>query len=395
MASDIESESLQSIEDVLEAEFTEDPDIAAEAEDIADIDLELPESDESLAAISQEDASAAVEASPDSEEDLELDIDLSDPESLEEMLSEDIVESAPELSTDDLDIPSFGEETSAEVDDFDSALEEFDQELQESPTQEIVEEELAEELLAEEQAENTSEELDDLPSLADVDSITDIDDSELEKALDSYDEAHAELQIDEEFSEATAAATSEELEDVPGLDDWLTDETDEQDKELLEELENSSFDEILEKIDDDEESVTEAQDSLLDNPDLDLEALLTEDDSVDDIDVELAEQEAELPQEDFVDVETLLSESVEAESDEEDEKALNLDVSLGEFSGVTSDEDVVDVDSDAGIGAKLDLARAYIELDDPHSAKSLLQEVIEKGEPEQQMEAQELLDNIS
>ena len=47
------------------------------------------------------------------------------------------------------------------------------------------------------------------------------------------------------------------------------------------------------------------------------------------------------------------------------------------------------------IGTKLDLARAYIDMGDPDGAKSILEEVIGEGNPQQKQEAQELLKHVS
>jgi FimV-like protein len=50
--------------------------------------------------------------------------------------------------------------------------------------------------------------------------------------------------------------------------------------------------------------------------------------------------------------------------------------------------------SSEGIPAKLDLARAYIDMDDKESARKILTEVSKKGDKKQQQEAQELLARI-
>ncbi len=46
------------------------------------------------------------------------------------------------------------------------------------------------------------------------------------------------------------------------------------------------------------------------------------------------------------------------------------------------------------VGTKLDLARAYMDMGDPDGARSILDEVLEEGNPGQQQEAQRLLDSI-
>jgi pilus assembly protein FimV len=46
------------------------------------------------------------------------------------------------------------------------------------------------------------------------------------------------------------------------------------------------------------------------------------------------------------------------------------------------------------IGTKLDLARAYIDMDDADGARGILSEVIEEGSDDQKQEAQELMQKI-
>lgn len=47
------------------------------------------------------------------------------------------------------------------------------------------------------------------------------------------------------------------------------------------------------------------------------------------------------------------------------------------------------------VGTKLDLARAYIDMGDPDGARSILNEVLEEGDPGQRQEARQLLDEIT
>jgi pilus assembly protein FimV len=46
------------------------------------------------------------------------------------------------------------------------------------------------------------------------------------------------------------------------------------------------------------------------------------------------------------------------------------------------------------VGTKLDLARAYMDMGDPDGARSILEEVVQEGNPNQKQEAQRLLDSI-
>lgn len=225
------------------------------------------------------------------------------------------------------------------------------------------------------------------------------------------------------------------LADVPGLDDWLsTEDTDTSDstdaeagvtEDIYDELDSEDFDELLESLEADtpsEEPASDAEqvDNLnnqplseqenieapdaqseadtsqeedtslqLDNPDLDLAALLN--------DVEPAgdEGEARTPPEDFLDVDALMDEGGEEGDIDPDTAELDLDVSLSEFTGVNDTDAVIDIDKDAGQNANLDLARVYIEMDDFPAAKELLDEVLSQGSEEQKQEAESILKSIS
>jgi pilus assembly protein FimV len=47
------------------------------------------------------------------------------------------------------------------------------------------------------------------------------------------------------------------------------------------------------------------------------------------------------------------------------------------------------------VATKLDLARAYLDMEDPEGARSILQEVLEEGNEEQKNEAESLISNIA
>lgn len=69
----------------------------------------------------------------------------------------------------------------------------------------------------------------------------------------------------------------------------------------------------------------------------------------------------------------------------------NLDVGLDAYPDMLPKHDGVDIDNDGGVGNKLDLARAYLEIDDKASAKALLLEAMADGDNEQIKEAVRLL----
>ena len=83
-----------------------------------------------------------------------------------------------------------------------------------------------------------------------------------------------------------------------------------------------------------------------------------------------------------------------AQISDEELAAMGLSDDGPELMGVTglAFDDSDDVDA---VSTKLDLARAYIEMDDPENAKSILQEVIEEGDFAQQGEAKDLIAIIS
>ena len=58
-------------------------------------------------------------------------------------------------------------------------------------------------------------------------------------------------------------------------------------------------------------------------------------------------------------------------------------------------EDLLIPDDADQMATKLDLARAYLDMGDAQGAKTILEEVVERGNEEQQQEAQELIDRLA
>ncbi len=65
-------------------------------------------------------------------------------------------------------------------------------------------------------------------------------------------------------------------------------------------------------------------------------------------------------------------------------RAITTEMELSELEPVTMSE----------VGTKLDLARAYMDMGDPDGARSILDEVLSEGNPNQKQEAQRLMDSI-
>ena len=117
---------------------------------------------------------------------------------------------------------------------------------------------------------------------------------------------------------------------------------------------------------------------------------------VDDIDALLAQSApAVKPKPSFKEIDELLAEADLATESDEPYQGLSLDVGLDEFPEVLPEGDSVDVDADGELGAKLDLARAYLEIDDKSSAIELLNEVMANGTSQQKDDAQRLLKRLA
>lgn len=97
---------------------------------------------------------------------------------------------------------------------------------------------------------------------------------------------------------------------------------------------------------------------------------------------------------DYRSIDELLAEAEQQDEGDKPELSANLDVGFDEYPDVIPDHDDVDIDDDGGVGAKLDLARAYLEIDDKASAKELLLEVQAEGDDKQIKEAEKLLTKI-
>ncbi len=81
--------------------------------------------------------------------------------------------------------------------------------------------------------------------------------------------------------------------------------------------------------------------------------------------------------------------------DTTDSEMLSLDDLDGEDVPATEDDGLPDMDVMDEVNTKLDLARAYVEMEDHDGAKSILNEVLGEGSDGQKQEAQRLLDELA
>ncbi|WP_166424797.1 FimV/HubP family polar landmark protein [Paraglaciecola sp. 20A4] len=350
-----------------------DDHVSEERTSSADIDDELQESNASSASLDDSDEELGSTA-----EQNNADTDTDDPVSKEtgssEAITDDPLESNDQSSRSD----------DSEIDDaLEQALADFDDIESDTLT-------------------DTSERKDESSSTLDLDDIgtlDDFDDDELESALQSFalddEDSEDAKQTSNDYAQSSATPVTEnnaDLDDFPELEDWLSD-ADADDVETIDDLESASFDDMLQSLDDDldEELERASAEESLHTPDrkaaqddaVDIATLL-EGNELDDSDDQ---------DNDFLDVDELLNDSITA--DPSPEKALNLNAVMGEFAGAQGDADHVDVDSDDGFGAKLDLAHAYIEIGEIESATELLEEIIEYGHPPQSDEAKRVLASLN
>jgi len=97
---------------------------------------------------------------------------------------------------------------------------------------------------------------------------------------------------------------------------------------------------------------------------------------------------------DFIDIETLLGEG-ENSPNEEPYTEFNLDLGLDEFPDVINSDENESYDKDDKTSAQLDLARAYIEIDDKQGAKDILLSIADESDEKQRVEIDKLLSQLS
>ncbi len=97
----------------------------------------------------------------------------------------------------------------------------------------------------------------------------------------------------------------------------------------------------------------------------------------------------------FVEVDELLAESDEESGTPEPMMGKSLIETALRFDDIAPNTNHIDVDADNGYTAKLDLARAYIEIDDPDGATDILDDVIANGNDVQRQEALQLKSLLS
>jgi pilus assembly protein FimV len=98
----------------------------------------------------------------------------------------------------------------------------------------------------------------------------------------------------------------------------------------------------------------------------------------------------------YIDIDKLLDASASSENKIEPYHDVDLDTGLDEFPEVVSNINNIDVDIDPNDSSKkLDLGRAYLEIDDQDSAREMLEQIELVGDEQQRKEAAKLLKKLA
>ena len=369
------------IDDILNEELIE-PGSASIADDYDfDIDSLLDEVAEEVQSEKIQKAPTDVDEIPDELADLADELSRSAlPDTLE--IDEDAGLSEADVASLELEISMQGQHIDSTVDDLFNEIEQI---------------EMMESMLGE--SFSAGEDTDDEPIATETNSEldhSDILDDELNAEMDMQDalteDVLEELLNDADLSEIndtinpandTPSAEPEPkmasslLDDLPDIGGWVLHENDESE---LDDLENTDFDELLQSLennDEDEPEVnTKGIDDLLDE---DLQQVL----AANDVTQKIIDNTP-----DFIDVDALLDD-ISSELTEEPEMDL-----LKNLEGMPQPVNDEDMTIDDAFSSDLDLARAYIEIDEIREAQKLLKKVLAKGSSEQQDEAKHILEQL-
>jgi pilus assembly protein FimV len=257
--------------------------------------------------------------------------------------------------------------------------------------------------------ENLADDDFDLDSLlADVENNTPEQDTTTETEFDigddlaegAFDEETLAELLNEQATE-TAIELTPDFSDQNVLADLLNDDSNDSSKASeateindIQELDSLDFDELLANIEE-ESSVVNKSVDFNDSLDVVDDVSLSDFDNISPNIPPNDNKQAAVNEQNFVSVDSLLSENQNEISQSEPYNKANIDVGLNEFPEFTDGVNQIDVDIDEnGMAAKLDLAKVYIEIGDQDNAHAILQEVVKRGDTQQQVVAQELLDNL-
>ncbi len=381
------------IDEAINTDFSENSDDLLDDDDSLDEydDPSLKSVDELLSEIGEEEEYVAAP-------DWSIDEPNEDFEEVEIDLGDDPL--AEEEPVDDVDLDADDEPLSQDMVTPSQELEEYPElEFDELEADEIADETTNETELTPSQAE---QDLADSLATASVDQLDDDFDDEIlidnefteDDLLDSDDENTQEddnlLDLGTEHEQEQTLADKEPA----STDDFSDISDDDIDDDFMADLTQTDFDALLNELaEPDDSHVADASEF-----DVDFNALLNEDLQIDDLnndELEATEPDSTSTEttasDEFVDIDSLLEQSDDEALDYEPYDDVDMDVGLSDFDDLLAGDNPTDVDAESGgYSAKLDLARAYIEIDDFDSALQAIEDVINNGPDEVQAEAQSL-----
>ncbi|RZG07577.1 hypothetical protein EXT40_13535, partial [Pseudoalteromonas sp. CO133X] len=381
------------IDEAINTDFSENSDDLLDDDDSLDEydDPSLKSVDELLSEIGEEEEYVAAP-------DWSIDEPNEDFEEVEIDLGDDPL--AEEERVDDVDLDAEDEPLSQDMVTPSQELEEYPElEFDELEAGEVVDETTNETELTPSQAE---QDLADSLAAAGVDQLDDDFDDEIlidnefteDDLIDSDEENTQEgdnlLDLGTEHEQEQTLADKEPA----STDDFSDISDDDIDDDFMADLTQTDFDALLNELaEPDDSHVADASEF-----DVDFNALLNEDLQIDDSnsdELETTEPNSTSPDtsasDEFVDIDSLLEQSDDEALDYEPYDDVDMDVGLSDFDDLLAGDNPTDVDAESGgYSAKLDLARAYIEIDDFDSALQAIEDVINNGPDEVQAEAQSL-----
>lgn len=371
--------------EALQEDITEQANNVEEVVDTELIDDETPDIDENNDNELDFDLDAIIDGSDDvidlSETDLNLeDTDQSDLDLAAQWESE-LAQAEPESDVDELV-------------DMESALSEG--------VQEPIELDLSDE-------NNAIEDMDSLSSEVEIETLSEADEQKIDDVLpdtleeDISTDIPTDTDIDELLESADEDVTTDVDELLESVDEDVTTDID----ELLESADEdvtTDVDELLESIDEDvieQEDVPESIDEEMavdvEEPEVLPEIPVDADTLAKQLSNGAFNEDVALPSFDknddkgFIDIDTLLTGN---EGDDVTEEDFNLEFGLDEFPDVVDSFTEFDTDAD-GVAAQLDLAHAYLEIDEKEGAKTILNKLLETAPEDKLKEVKKLLARIS
>lgn len=198
--------------------------------------------------------------------------------------------------------------------------------------------------------------------------------------MDTVQDELAEFELDSE-REVAAGNEDLDLDDLLG-DDELSSNVESSEESNFASLTDDSF--VFELDDAADDALDFSADPAADENDLDalLQSVDSDDAGAENVKKSTLSLEDELDAADDAELEAELEQMLESE-----DNALALQES-------EPDDEVNYLDEADEVGTKIDLARAYIDMEDSEGARDILLEVVDEGSPEQVSEAKQLLENL-